>query len=140
MTGRMLVKVGMIKRVRDLLIAHPFGYPQGDEVAAQFVKKVERVDELLIQKEAGEQTSRSSARFRLELRRTMTRVTLRHVLKVAKSLAVTHPDLASGIQRPPIGKSEEAFLAAVRAIVSAVESSKELFLQQGRLPPSFSTR
>jgi hypothetical protein len=131
MTGRMLVKVGMVKRVRDWLAANPIGYAQGDELAAQFTRKVERIEALQIQKETGEQASRSSTRHRQELRRTMTRVTLRHVLKVAKSLALSHPDVASGIKRPPPGKSEETFLASAQAIVAQVEGNKPLFLQFG---------
>jgi len=131
MTNATRVRLAMALRVRDLLVANPFGYQPGDEVAAQLVKKVGRAQELLTQKETGEQASRNSTRHRQELRRTMTRVTLRHLLKIAKALAVTHPDVASGIQQPPLGRSEEAFLAGVRAIVQGVETQKDLFLQYG---------
>jgi hypothetical protein len=131
MTSRMLVRVAMIRRVRNLLQAHPLGYPQGEEVAAQFIKQAEQVDILLTQTESGEQTRRASVNNRRELRRLMTKVTLRHVLKVARLVAPTHPEVASGIQRPPVGRSEATFLASVRAIVTAVEAQKELFFQFG---------
>jgi hypothetical protein len=131
MTSLMLVKVAMIKRVRNLLVAHPIGYPQGDEVAAQFIKQAEQVDVLLTQAESGKQTRRASVIHRRDLRRAMSKVTLRHVLKVARLVAGAYPDVASGIKRPPVGKSEEAYLASVRAIVAAVEGQKGQFLQFG---------
>lgn len=131
MTSLMLVKLRMIQRVRDLLVANPLGYPEGDEVVAQLVKRVERVDALLTQKETGEQASRTSTAYRQELRRAISRVTLRHVLKVAKLLAPTHPDVAAGIRRPPPGKSEESFLARVKAITQEVDAHKDLFLGTG---------
>jgi hypothetical protein len=34
MTSLMLVKFRMIQRVRDLLVANPLGYAEGDEVVA----------------------------------------------------------------------------------------------------------
>jgi hypothetical protein len=92
---------------------------------------VERVDALLTQKETGEQASRTSTAHRQELRRAIGKVTLRHVLKVATLLAPTHPDVSAGMRRPPAGKSEESFLARVKAIVQEVETHKDLFLQAG---------
>lgn len=125
------VKLSMAVRVRDLLVANSFGYQPADEVTARLVEKVGRAEALLTQKESGEQASRTSTRYRRELRRTMSRVTVRHLLKIAKAMAVTHPDVASGIQRPPLGRSDKAYLASVRAIVEQVETGKELFLQFG---------
>ncbi len=130
MNTNIRIKVAMAVRVRDLLLANPLGYQQGDTVVTQLATKVGRAQELLTQKEFGEQASRNSRRHREELRRSMTRVTLRQVLKVARALAVTHPDVASGIRRP-IGKSEKAFLASVQAIVEHVETNKALFLDAG---------
>ena len=48
----------------------------------------------------------------------MNRVTLRHVLRIARQVAPAHPDVASGIQRPLVGKSEATYLASVCGLYS----------------------
>lgn len=131
MNSNIRVKVAMAVRVRDLLVANPFGYQPADGVTARLAEKVGRAAALLTQKESGELGSRSSTRHRQDLRRTMTRVTLRQVIRIARAIAITHPDVAGGIQLPPLGRSEKAFLAAVQAIVEKTATHKALFLQQG---------
>lgn len=124
------VRAAMAVRVRDFLQANPLGYQQGDTVVAQLATRVSRVEELLNAKKFGEQASRNSRHYREDLRKTITRVTLRQVLKVGKALSVAHPDVASGIRRP-LGRSERDFMASVNAIVQLVEANQPVFLEYG---------
>ena len=125
------VKVAMAVRVRDLLLANPFGDAPADQVSAQFVEKVGRAQAMLTQQEAGEMASRTSTRHRRLLRREMLRLPVRHLLKIAKSVAAEHPEVASGLRRPAFGRSEEVFQASVRAIAREAESHRALFLEHG---------
>lgn len=134
MTGLMLVKSGMIRRVNAFLAANPLGYAEGDEVVARLGQKVARLNALEVQQESGLQSSRSSAIHRRELRRAITRITLFHVLRVAKLLAPDHPGEAGGIQRPPPGRGEQSFLTRVQAIVQEVEAHLDAFLHAGLSP------
>jgi hypothetical protein len=125
------LKVGMAIRVRDFLLANPFGYEPADQVAALFGEKVGRAQVLLTQQETGELASRTSTRHRRGLKRQMVQLPLRHLLKIAKSVAAEHPEVASGLSRPAFGRSEEAFQASVRAIAQEAETHRELFLKHG---------
>lgn len=125
------LKVAMAVRVRDLLLANPFGYDPADQVAAQFVEKVGRAQALLTQQETGEMASRSSRRHRRGLRRQMLQLPIRHLLKIAKSVASENPEVANGLRRPEVGRSEEAFQASVRAIAQEAETHRDLFLKHG---------
>ncbi len=125
------VTLAMAMRVRELLVANPFGYPAGDDVIARLVIKVGRAEALLTQQESGMQASRRSTLYRRELRRAITRVTLRHLVRIARPLALTHPGVAGGIRQPALGRSEESFLARVQTIVQDVEANRELFLLVG---------
>jgi hypothetical protein len=131
MNSNLRLKVAMAVRVRDFLRANPFGYDPADQVAARFVEKVGRAQELLTQENQGDEAARKSVRHRRGLRQQMTRLPLRHVLKIAKSVSAVHPDVASGRRRPGLYKNEEAFQAGVRAIVQEAQANRELFLQHG---------
>ena len=125
------LKVAAAVRVRDLLLANPFGYQPADQVVAAFVEKVDRAHALLTQTETGEMASRTSARHRRGLRQQMLQVPVRHLLKIGKAVAAGHPDVATGLRRPAFGRGEEAFQASVRAVITVAETHRELFLQHG---------
>ena len=131
MNGRMRLKVAMAVRVRDLLVANPFGDPPADQLSAQFVEKVKRAEVLLTQSESGDMAARTTSKYRRQLRRQLLDLPVRHVVKVAKLVAVEHPEAAAGIRRVPYGQSEAEFQASVGAIVQQVESQRVLFLAHG---------
>ena len=131
MNGKLRLKVAMAMRVRDLLVANPFGDPPADQLSAQFVDRVARAEVLLTQSESGDIASRGSTRHRRQLRGQLRTLPLRHVLKVAQLVAVDHPEAASGIKRLPFGMSESEFLATARAIAQQVEAQRDLFLAHG---------
>ena len=136
MDSALRLKVTMAVRVRDLLVANPFGDEAADQVSAQFVAQVERAHALLTQQESGELAARTATRHRRALRREMLQVPLRHLVTIARSVAVANPGVASGIRRPAFGRSEEAFQASVRALMQEVESHRELFVASGMSPES----
>ena len=136
MDSALRLKVTMAVRVRDLLVANPFGDEAADQVAAQFVAQVVKAQALLTAQESGELASRTATRRRRALRREMLQVPLRHLLSLARSVAAANPGVASGIKRPAFGRSEEAFQASVRAIVQEIEAHRDLFLASGMSPES----
>ena len=131
MNGKLRLKVAMAMRVRDLLVANPFGDPPADQLSAQFVDRVKRAEELLTQSESGDLAARTSTRHRRQLRGQLRAFPLRHVVKVAQLVAVDHPEAASGIRTLPFGMSESEFLASARAIAQQVEGQRDLFLAHG---------
>ena len=106
MNGKLRLKVAMAMRVRDLLVANPFGDPPADQLSAQFVDRVKRAEELLTQSESGDLAARTSTRHRRQLRGQLRAFPLRHVVKVAQLVAVDHPEAASGIRTMPFGMRE----------------------------------
>jgi len=131
MNGRLRLKVAMAVRVRDLLVANPFGDPPADQLSAQFVEKVKRAEVLFTQSESGDMAARTTLQHRRQLRRLLLDLPVRHVVKVAKLVAVEHPEAAAGIRRVPYGQSEAEFQASVGAIIQQVESQRDLFLAHG---------
>jgi len=131
MNSKLRLKVAMAMRVRDLLVANPFGDPPADQLSAQFVERVKRAEVLLTQSESGDLASRSSTRHRRQLRAQIRSLPLRHVVKVAQLVSVEHPEAASGIKPLPFGMGESEFLATARAIAQQVEGERDLFQAHG---------
>lgn len=61
----------------------------------------------------------------------MLQVPVRHLLRIAKSVAATHPEIAGGLNRPVFRKGEQAFLASVRAIAEEATAQRDIFIQHG---------
>lgn len=124
------VKFTMAVRVRDFLVAHPFGAGPAAEVAARFAEKVSRAQALFAQQEQGVAASMASSQHRRGLRRRLNQVPLRHLRKIAKAAAAEHPEITLGV-RKPLGRSEAAFQAGLRAIQAEAATHKETLLTYG---------
>jgi len=123
--------VGTLVKVRDFLLAYPFGSNPADQVAGKFVEKVNRAQALFTQQEAGELVSATSTEYRKSIRRQIVAVPARHVAKISKAVAAAHPEISVGHAISDLGRSQAKFVAKVEVMLQEAQANLPLYIEHG---------
>ena len=118
-------------KVRDLLLAHPFGTSAGDQFAGQFVEKVNRAQALFTQQEAGEAAASTSTEYRKSLRQQILAVPARHLAKISRAVAAAHPEISAGHRLTALHRSQPQFVAKIEVMLQEAQANLPLYVEQG---------
>jgi hypothetical protein len=118
-------------KVRDLLLAHPFGTSAGDQFAGQFVEKVNRAQALFTQQEAGEAAAETSTGNRKVLRRQILTVPARHLAKISRAVAAAHPEISAGHRLTALHRSQPQFVAKIEVMLQEARANLPLYIEHG---------
>ncbi len=131
MNGQLMSKVHTMVKVRDLLMANPFGTSPADQFVAKFAEKVDRAQLLFTQQEAGEAAAASSTDYRKGLRRQIVALPARHVAKISKAVAAAHPEISAGHRVSALGRRQSEFVARVQVMLQEAQANLALYVEHG---------
>lgn len=118
-------------KVRDFLLAHPFGTSAGDQFAARFVEKVNRAVALFTQQEAGESAAETSTENRKALRKQILAVPARHLTKISRAVAAAHPEISASHRLTALHRSQPQFVAKVEVMLQEARANLPLYVEHG---------
>ena len=118
-------------RVLEYARLHQDTSPAFVSAVARLQQRLTRADQLDRQFMDGRSGVHVATARKVELRRTILRVHLRHLSTVAQVASVEEPELARKFVIPPGTTTYRGFLTAAGGLAAEAESRKELLLKHG---------
>ena len=124
-------KTEMGKRALNFSQAHPDPSPGYAAALARLENRLARAEDLATQQLEGILQVRAATAQKRELRRTMRRTQLAHIVRVAEAAASELPELAQKFVARPEGTPYVVFRTAARSLVAEAQTQKELLVRHG---------
>ena len=123
-------KLTMMGRALDFVRAHPSTDASWTALVTRAEELLTRADALTVQEREGRVGASAAALRRRELRKQMQEL-LRHLVRVAQAASEAHSVLVGEFELPALRGAHRIFQAAVKAILSAAQPHRELFITYG---------
>jgi hypothetical protein len=124
-------KLSMAARVLDFARAHPSADASYSTLVSRLVDRVTRGDALAVQQVDGHEGEHAAVARRDELRRSIVRLQVKHLVRTADLATRDHPELAGQFFLPRSGGPLKVFITAAKAMLAAATPQKDLFLKLG---------
>ncbi len=121
----------MAARALDFARAHPSTDASYTALVAKLQERLARADTLAMQQREGGTGEHASILHRKTVRKTLERVQIRHLIRVAEMASKNNPELAAVFVRPKPGSPNRVFITAAKSILAAAVAQKELFTSLG---------
>ena len=124
-------KLEMAARVRSFSRTHPSPLPEYVKVLGELEERLTRAGTVAEREVNGTVAARAARVKRRELRRAVHSRLLRYLVAVGGVAAKSRGELAEKLKLPNGSASTQAFLTAVRGLVTRAEEQKALLLEKG---------
>jgi hypothetical protein len=124
-------KLEMAARVLEFARLHPDPSPAFVAAVARLKERLDRADQLDRQFMDGRSALRVASARKVELRRRILRVHLRHLASVAQVASAEEPELDRRFVIPPGTGTFRGFQTVASGLAAEAESRKELLLKHG---------
>ncbi len=124
-------KLEMAARVLEFARLHPDPSPAFVAAVARLQERLDRADQLDRQFMDGRSALRVASARKVELRRRILRVHLRHLASVAQVASAEEPELDRRFVIPPGTGTFRGFQTVASGLAAEAESRKELLLKHG---------
>lgn len=131
MDGRLQLKLAMLARLQDFLRAYPLGDGPVGDVVAQFTEKMGRLRALMAQQQDGELAREAETGKHKMLRHKLSQLPLRHLARIASSLADEHAEVAATLGQDMRNISGERFIAAAQSVATTIQAQHDLLRSHG---------
>lgn len=121
----------MAARALDFAAAHPSTDAGYNALVARLKDRLAQADQLAIEQRDGQVLKHSAVARRAELRDSIARIQLRHLVGVAQLAAKEHPELLKLFPPPPSGGPHKTVMTAARSMLAAAQPQKDLFVSLG---------
>jgi hypothetical protein len=121
----------MGRRVLEFIRQNPDPSPGFATATARLQERLARADQLAQQQLDGRSEVFAATARKADLRRTMLRAHLDHLINVAQVAAVEDPEVAQKFSFPPDARTYLSFRAAASGIAAEAQSRKDLLLKHG---------
>ncbi|MFN0178481.1 MAG: hypothetical protein ACKVZ0_06740, partial [Gemmatimonadales bacterium] len=125
------LRMVMLARVRDFLVAHPFGEAKADQVGQRFIAGVARAFALQVEYEQGVATARSARSHRDALARKIRDVYVRFLATVARTTSGENPELAAEFRLRRTRLGLQAFRTTAQVFLDRAKEREAAFLEYG---------
>ncbi|MDH4132520.1 MAG: hypothetical protein OEV95_12020, partial [Gemmatimonadota bacterium] len=113
---------------------HPYSDPGQVALFTRLEDRIARASQLATQQREGTASVRASAARRRQLRRTIRRELLEHLVSTARGASKEAPELAQLFLVPAESGRHQDFMTSARAMTATATERKDLFLQHGMSP------
>jgi hypothetical protein len=124
-------KLDMAARVREFVAARVATDPGYQPVLTRLEELLTRAAGILGRQHQGAVAARGASARRRDIRRTLHAQLVHYLVAVGSIAAKDQADLAARFRLPSTNASHAAFLTAVKALLAAGESQKDLLVQAG---------
>jgi hypothetical protein len=124
-------KLNMAMRVLEFSRQHPDTSPGYVTAVARLEERLARAEQLARQHVAGLSEVHVATARKSDLRRTIKRTHLGHLLSVAELASAEEPELLRKFQYPRDATTYQAFQTAANSIAAEAEARKELLMKHG---------
>jgi hypothetical protein len=127
-------KLEMAARVRIFSRSHPSDEPTYATVLGRFEERLARADAITARQQEARLAAKGARVRRRELRRVVHFQLLPYLIAVGNVAARDRTELAAQFKLPDVSANNQAFLAAVKVLVSAAEEQREVLVAAGMAP------
>jgi hypothetical protein len=131
MNTQVRLKLEMAARVRSFSRTHPSDRPEYAKVLGELEERLTRAETVAERQVNGTVAARAARVKRRELRRAVHSKLLRYLVAVGGVAAKSRGELTEKFKLPDSSASTQAFLTAVRGLVTRGEEQKALLLEKG---------
>jgi hypothetical protein len=131
MRGEVRRRIEMGSRVREFSRSHPSDDPSHTTLLVRLEDRLNRAEVLAVQERAGRIAESAAAGRRDELRRSMQKRLLRHLVRAGELAARENPELAGKFRLRLPNATHKAFLISARAMLADGVANKDLLVSQG---------
>lgn len=124
-------KIEMGQRVLEFIRQHPDLGPGFASATARLQERLTRAHQLAQQQLNGRSEVSAATARKADLRRTMLRAHLDHLISVAQVAAAEDPELAQKFNFPADARTYLSFRAAASSMAAEAESRKDLLIKHG---------
>ena len=127
-------KLDMAARVREFVRSHVASELGYTPVLARLDELLGRAETILGRQHDGRVAARGARARRLVLRSTLHAQLVHYLVAVGSLAAKGKADVAASFHLPPTNTTNMAFITAVKSLLAAGESQKDLLVQAGMAP------
>ena len=137
MNGEVRRKLDMAARVREFVRAHAATEPGFTPVVTRLDELLTRAEAILERQRQGSVAARGANAQRGELRQRIHARLVHYLVAVGSIAAKDQADVAQHFRLPPTNGSSKVYVTAVKTLLAAAETQRDLLVQAGLAPTLF---